>query len=294
MSDLSNAVEKVAETLGKKSRKSNLEWFTAIAPFFIAAASLVTTIILANLDSKEKENASKTSQMDAVSKVLTYLSDTSTRKNTMGLITLSNYGQDELATKFMKSGLFQKETLEKAGMYIATNSKDTTIQNKAKAYFEPRQIALQNAIDELNSGAKSSVIGKNVGEFVRKYNSFSGVSEDQPWAGTFVSWCYNKDIKYFKPSGSISALENYFKSQHATFTFTDELPEPGDIYFYDWNGSRAIGIVEKYSNTDSVLHAIEGDSNEVDNGPNYKVARVSFSKKDLLKKNCLFARVKQE
>jgi|GEM_PF-2601039 hypothetical protein len=303
MSEVSGSIEKVAEAIGKKSKKSIFDWFTAVAPFVVTIVSIVITFYLAKTDRMDKiESARKDSiqkaesgriaQMDAVSKVLSFLSDEDSRKNTLGLITLHNFGQDTLVEKFLRSGLFKAITLEKTSILIAKESKDTTIQRQAKIYFQPGQLALQNAITELSKGARS-MTGRNDGEFVKKYNSFCGVAEGQPWAATFVSWCYNVNFKYFKPEGNTNKLEQYFTGINATFAFAAALPEPGDIYFYNWNGNRAIGIVDKYLANKDSMYAIEGNSNDIP-GPAYKVARVGFSKEELVKDKVVFARVEQK
>jgi hypothetical protein len=192
----------------------------------------------------------------------------------------------------MYSGMFSQKTLEIAGGYIYINSKDTAIKNQVKKFLDPRTIALQNAQHELELNAKSTTIGKNNGDFVLKYNSIAGLGVGQPWAGTFISWCYNKDVRYFKPSANINELENYFATRHSTFKLHDFLPQPGDLYFYTWKNARAVGIVDYYSVADSTLHGIEGDSNEDDNGPAYKVAKVTFKKDEFNSEHFVFATVK--
>ena len=159
--------------------------------------------------------------------------------------------------------------------------------------LKPPQAALLNAIIELNNNAKSD--SKYSGEFVKKYNSIVNLGAGQPWAATFVSWCYNNKFKYFEPNANISQLENYFYNNSLTFKIHDIVPQPGDIYFYDYKANingRAVGIVEYYSKEDNILIGIEGNSNEHGVGPNIYVARVWFSVQKLSNEKFLFARIK--
>jgi len=276
----------------KSPKKSSLELFGVIAPFAIAFVSLATTIVLALMDSKGKASAVKTAQMDAVSKVLPFLSDTSERKNEMGLMTLKNFNQDSLLIQMMNSGMFSKATLEKVGIYVAINSTDSVTKKSVREYFQPRNIALKNALNELSKNAMSTDTNRtSEGPFVSKYNRLSGLDEGAAWAATFVSWCYNKDIRYFKPTGNINQLESEFSSRSVTFSLSDSLPAPGDLYFYTWKTQRAVGLVEYFSKKDSILHGIEGNSNENPQAHSYKVAKVFFTKKELQSERMRFARV---
>jgi PKD repeat protein len=158
----------------------------------------------------------------------------------------------------------------------------------------PGRAALRNAVAELNAGSRAYTVNGNryMGAFVRKYNSFAGRKEGEPWAATFVSWCFNKDSSYFKNFASVSDFELNFKT--SGFTRRDARPIPGDIYFYNWrnaNGSpyRAIGIVESYDPQNG-LTGIEGNSNRK-GGVNFEVARVIFSTNEMDSLNFVFARV---
>lgn len=161
-------------------------------------------------------------------------------------------------------------------------------------YLNPGKIALANAQNELRDSARSANIGKNDGPFIKKYNELSGLSEGYPWNASFVSWCFNNDIRFFRPATVVSSLENYLDGD-SLFYFKygkNFFPQPGDIYFYDWKGSRSTGIVESYSPNGKILIGIEGNSNENEMGPNYKVARVTFNNKELSTYNFAIARIK--
>jgi MinD-like ATPase involved in chromosome partitioning or flagellar assembly len=159
-------------------------------------------------------------------------------------------------------------------------------------FKSPGSNALMFAQLELKNGAKSTIPGKYTGPFVKKYNQIAGLGEGYPWAATFVCWCFNHGTTYFKSTGSITQLESFFKKEGQTFTDKITTPMPGDIYFYDWHGKRAVGIVESWDNYSLV--GIEGNSSSSDYGPLDQVARVNFKPRDYLANNFVFARVASE
>jgi MinD-like ATPase involved in chromosome partitioning or flagellar assembly len=215
----------------------------------------------------------------------------------IGSFLLFNFISRQKFEKYKVEFLETRDSITAANNYrVDSLLRSDSIKNSIiNNNLDPGKIALTNAQLELSKGARSENIGKNDGVFVTKYNEFSGLTEGYPWAATFVSWCFNHEVRFFRPSGSVTELESYFASNASNYFKYGEnfFPQPGDIYFYDWKESRAIGIVESYSPNGNILIGIEGNSNNEENGVNYKVAKVSFNGKELSAYNFTVARVKR-
>jgi hypothetical protein len=97
-----------------------------------------------------------------------------------------------------------------------------------------------------------------------KYNAWFGLPS-QPWCGMFVSWCYYAagielpKIGFSKPgfAGCQTAVAYWKKAGKLT-----NIPKPGDIVFYDFNGDGRYdhtGIFVRHLN-DLQFEAIEGNT----------------------------------
>jgi len=259
-----------------------------IAPLVIACTSLIVTAFFAFSDKSNKEQIITTTQLDAVSKVLPYISDTNSRKNLIGLMMLTNFGQDSLALRLIRTDFFDKNTISKASLYILKNSRDTSSLREARKLISPNERALENAILELNQ----NYVGHDIYEALEKYNGFCNLQECEEWAAPFVCWCFNKDERRFKVTGQVDELEQNFLRDGWTFTLSKiSKPKPGDIYFYysDWHHKRCIGIVESYD--DNVgLSGIEPD--QFSNGVSKNIIyRRVLDEDGILSQKTVFARV---
>ena len=294
MSDVTDSIDKVAASIdGKDKKRGILDFIVALAPFLLAFLSLWFTMKTSKADREDKQLAAVTAQMEAATKVLPYLSDSLPRKNVIALITLSNYHQDSLAIKLIPYYPF--EVQQQVAQYIHTNSTDPAAREKAKSILvAPGLAAILTARNELaqNAREENKANQQNMGKFVKKYNAIAGLGEGSPWAATFVCWCYNNSITYFSSSANILALEEEFKKSSETFSKIDTA-RSGDIYFYNWDGVRAMGLVDSISKyTPYPLWGIEGKSSPNDKPPFDQVASVKFSVAEIGKDQFTFVRVR--
>jgi MinD-like ATPase involved in chromosome partitioning or flagellar assembly len=210
---------------------------------------------------------------------------------TVGILLFLNYDREKKAEK----AELQSTRISDSLRYLNVRLSDSIHILKSRLGIDdgfddnPGIKALMKAVLELKQNAKSTVLGKHMGPFVAKYNGIANLEEGYPWAATFVCWCFNYPTSNFPSTGSVSRLESYFTKEGQTFSERITTPIPGDIYFYDWKGQRAVGIVENWDNYSLV--GIEGNSSDKDNGPLDQVARVHIGPKELITNNFIFARV---
>lgn len=102
-------------------------------------------------------------------------------------------------------------------------------------------------------------------KYLKWYNKVTGytVPMNTPWCAVFVSWCMCKVFKQFKPFASCTWMMTELRNQGRIATRRENAMKvkPGQLVFYDWDGSGDcdhVGIVEsiKYGTT---LHVIEGN-----------------------------------
>lgn len=105
--------------------------------------------------------------------------------------------------------------------------------------------------------------------------SWYGFNNRVAWCACFVSWCETQNGYISKGIAPKFALTtdgiNWFKSR-GQWLDKDEVPEPGDIVFFDWEqdgGDDHVGIVAGTS--DDRVYTVEGNSTDMCRIKSYEI-----------------------
>lgn len=117
----------------------------------------------------------------------------------------------------------------------------------------------------------------NKGQEVRRYLKAVGLGEGYPWCMAFVYWCTQLAAERLKINNPLvktaSVLDQYNRTSLRKIPKTAGAAiKPGDIFVMDFGGGEGhTGFVEKVEG--SIVHTIEGNTNDDGSREGYEVAR---------------------
>lgn len=133
------------------------------------------------------------------------------------------------------------------------------------------------AIAITQNGVEEVPRGSNAGPDVKAYLKAVGLGEGYAWCMAFVYWCVNKaafEIGTLNPlirTGGVMKQWNEVELRKVPKTAFAAI-KPGDIFIMDFGGGNGhTGFVEKVEG--SIIHTIEGNTNDDGSREGYEVAR---------------------
>lgn len=162
-------------------------------------------------------------------------------------------------------------------------------QNEVGCTMSLATLALQIAQGQL--GQCEDPKGSNTGPMVDKYLAAMGLQPGYAWCQAFVYWCYEQAATQLRQNNTVirtaGALDCWNKTATQFRISKKEawahpvLLKPGDQFILNYgHGLGHTGIIEKIEG--SILHTIEGNSNNDGSREGYEVVRHKRSLNDKL------------
>lgn len=301
---LEKSVSSLSENL-KEEKKPKKDFWDKLGSITTFMSSIVVALLGIYITEayKDKQNQqdnlirreqNRISKAELVHKFIPYFSQTDVRVQRSAILAIYSLGYDSLSIELAKLYGEQggKDALSNLVSYPDKNTQqlaeNAILQLNKSPELGPSAgvgssaiglTALQSALKELDAGARE-IGGENKGEFVRKYMRGNEGSQ-WPWAGGFISWCFEqggKDKMPFPYAYSFDILFETFRSRKWLHILpTNETPVPGDVYLIGRKigdgkfDAMHAGIVEKYEN--GLIIGIEGNTNDGGERLGYKVAK---------------------
>jgi len=103
-----------------------------------------------------------------------------------------------------------------------------------------RVLALAVAIKYLRLGVREAPLGSNTGFYVSRFLSAIGLGPN-PWCCAFVVNNFQEAGLTIYRTGLVQALWNWGEAKGYTFRRGTQLPAPGDLICFEWDGSLGSG-----------------------------------------------------
>ena len=127
-----------------------------------------------------------------------------------------------------------------------------------------------------HEGISEEPKGSNSGPVVNQYLKSVGLGKGYPWCMAFVYWCVNEAAKMLEIKNPLQktggVMLQYNTTRLRKLPKTSRGIQPGDIFIMEFgHGTGHTGFVVKIEG--SVVHTIEGNTNDDGSREGYEVAK---------------------